>query len=1068
MATLRELIIKISANSQSFQSEIARASRMGSDYYRTMQSGGRQAAAASRDSQRALSSVTAQLSEAKNMALGMAGAFAGAFATRNLIQLADSYNSLSARIKLATTDAGDFSNAQSGLMEISQRTGTAFADNAALFSRTSSSLREWGYGTQDILKLTDALSTGLQVSGATAQETSSAITQLSQALGRGVLRGQDFNSVAQSSPRLMKALADGMGVAQKDLKGLADAGALTTDKIVPALISQIGKLRSEFESMPNSVSAASTRVSNAFMEWVGGANQASGATAGISGVLDGVAKNIDSVALAGGVLVSVGLARTIGGWSSSLAGSTRQLISSTQGQLALAAAQREGLTTSLSLINTERAGAIAAQKSLVAQLNLAQTEQSRAVIRRQLAANSAEVIRLTQAETAATAQLAAVQSRLSVTAGLASKALGLLGGPVGAAMLAAGAIFYFHQKSEQARESAIAFADSLGDLEKSLNSMSEAQLRANKAKLLDSEDIQSDSIAKKKAELEGITVALEKYKAGQVGYGNISSLYIRALGSEEELLRRKAVLLGELELDQKRLNQTQETSANVSGMLTDKFSWMAKTVEALTGTIESASPATTEITKDFEGFGKAADSLALQLDVSRLNAAGAAREAYILAGLQKAAGDAALKHKDDLIALAKGQIMSGAISDEMALKLTDYAAKLGQLFDEGKQTKALTASHKASNGIAQSYQRQLESLDQQIALFGQTTELAKQRYQLAHGELKSLDAAKKAAIEQRAIEIDRLNAKKAYQDTMSDLQTAEEKALATTKERLKVIRDAKLSSEELAAAVEKASKASVTKAPKFGGLSPEVGGAAGELINIAGAEVELKKWNDQQLQLQNELFAQKEIDAKTHSDRLIEIEQMNADRRKDIQMAYASASLGVISSMTGQMADMMSQMGDKSSAAYKTMFLASKAAAIAQAMISTEVAATKALEMGTILGIPAASVVRGLGYASIGMIAGQAISGMAHDGIDNVPREGTWLLDRGERVVDSRTNADLKNYLSNANGNRGGGNINITVPLSVSEGIGMEDAKALSGLIKSKVMEVITNEQRSGGLLNKR
>lgn len=55
MATLRELIIKISANSQSFQTEISRASRMGQDYYRTMQNGGRQAAAAARESERALS-----------------------------------------------------------------------------------------------------------------------------------------------------------------------------------------------------------------------------------------------------------------------------------------------------------------------------------------------------------------------------------------------------------------------------------------------------------------------------------------------------------------------------------------------------------------------------------------------------------------------------------------------------------------------------------------------------------------------------------------------------------------------------------------------------------------------------------------------------------------------------------------------------------------------------------------------------------------------------------------------------------------------------------------------------
>ncbi len=52
MATLRELIIKVSANSQSFQTEIARASRMGQDYYKTMQNGGRQAAIAAKESQR--------------------------------------------------------------------------------------------------------------------------------------------------------------------------------------------------------------------------------------------------------------------------------------------------------------------------------------------------------------------------------------------------------------------------------------------------------------------------------------------------------------------------------------------------------------------------------------------------------------------------------------------------------------------------------------------------------------------------------------------------------------------------------------------------------------------------------------------------------------------------------------------------------------------------------------------------------------------------------------------------------------------------------------------------------
>ncbi|QMV29158.1 hypothetical protein AP1_0457 [Aeromonas phage AP1] len=52
--------------------------------------------------------------------------------------------------------------------------------------------------------------------------------------------------------------------------------------------------------------------------------------------------------------------------------------------------------------------------------------------------------------------------------------------------------------------------------------------------------------------------------------------------------------------------------------------------------------------------------------------------------------------------------------------------------------------------------------------------------------------------------------------------------------------------------------------------------------------------------------------------------------------------------------------------------------------------------------------------------------GMAHDGIDNIPKEGTWLLDKGERVVDRRTNADLKDFLNNNSGSAGSNAIYLT------------------------------------------
>lgn len=166
MAALRELIIKISANSQSFQSEIARASRMGADYYRTMQNGGRQAAAAARESERALSDLTAGFASAGKAA----AAASAAFATGKIVQIADEWNSVNARLKQASSSADDFAASQRQLMEISQRTGTAFADNANLFSRAAASMREYGYSSDEVLKITEAVSTGLKLSGANTRK----------------------------------------------------------------------------------------------------------------------------------------------------------------------------------------------------------------------------------------------------------------------------------------------------------------------------------------------------------------------------------------------------------------------------------------------------------------------------------------------------------------------------------------------------------------------------------------------------------------------------------------------------------------------------------------------------------------------------------------------------------------------------------------------------------------------------------------------------------------------------------------------------------------------------------
>uniref|UniRef100_UPI00294AD14A tape measure protein n=1 Tax=Cronobacter sakazakii TaxID=28141 RepID=UPI00294AD14A len=141
-----------------------------------------------------------------------AAAATAAFATGKIVQIADEWTSVNARLKQASSSTDDFTNSQMQLMQISQRTGTAFTDNANLFARAAASMREFGYNSEDVLRVTEAVSTGLKISGDSAGGSGSVITQFSQALAQGVLRGEEFNAVNESGDRVVRALAAGMGV----------------------------------------------------------------------------------------------------------------------------------------------------------------------------------------------------------------------------------------------------------------------------------------------------------------------------------------------------------------------------------------------------------------------------------------------------------------------------------------------------------------------------------------------------------------------------------------------------------------------------------------------------------------------------------------------------------------------------------------------------------------------------------------------------------------------------------------------------------------------------------------
>lgn len=558
MATLRELIIKISANSSSFQSEIARASRMGADYYRTMEQGGRRTSAAARESQRAIQELSEQMVSTRETALEMTGVFAGAFATGHLIELADTWNSVNARLKQASQSTNEFTTVQKALMDISQRTGTAFGDNADLFARSAASMREFGYSAQDVLKVTEAVSTGLKLSGAGAEESSSVITQFSQALAQGVLRGEEFNAVNEAGDRVIRALAAGMGVARKDLKAMADQGQLTIDKVVPALTSQLGKLQQEFSAIPDSVSGSVTKVQNAFQQWVGEANNTSGATATLSGALNGAAKNIDSVATAAGALVAVGAARFFGGMASGAISASTGIVTAYKSEVALTQAQIRGTQISTA---RARAAVYRAQQAVAAERGTT----SQAAAERRLAAAQAALTRNINARTAAQERL---NSITSVGMRVGSGLLSVFGGLPGLLLLGAGGWYTMYQRQEQARESALAYINTLEDVKKAAPKMNLPEVSDNESQTRSSLNEQNRLVQEQAAKVNKLKTEIQGYQQIVSNPGpSVNDYLINHLVSLESISVGLQQATSDLAVEQERLNQMQEKSQSVQQVL---------------------------------------------------------------------------------------------------------------------------------------------------------------------------------------------------------------------------------------------------------------------------------------------------------------------------------------------------------------------------------------------------------------------------------------------------------------------------------------------------------------------
>lgn len=374
----------------------------------------------------------------------LAGYMAGLVTINAAINNMDTYTGLQNRLKLVTNNQAELNKATEDTFQIAQKTYSAWDSVLQVYQRFSDNAKTLNLTMDDTARLTETVSKAVAISGASAEAADAALVQFGQALASGTLRGEELNSVMEQTPALAKAIAQGMGITVGQLRSVAAEGKITSKEIVKALKNAQDDVDALFAKTDITIGQSLTLLNNEIIKFVGEAGKGSGAAQVLAGSVQTLASNLDLIA-DGALVVGIGYI--------------------TRAILMKSAAIKEGMASTLasrqaSVLNAQAEYAEATAALNAAKAHLANVRATNAETQAKFGATAAAT-RYAQAQaavTAATNTQTAAQTRLSAASSLVgsigSRALGLIGGPIGAITLGVSALAatytYFKGKAEEA------------------------------------------------------------------------------------------------------------------------------------------------------------------------------------------------------------------------------------------------------------------------------------------------------------------------------------------------------------------------------------------------------------------------------------------------------------------------------------------------------------------------------------------------------------------------------------------------------------------------------------------
>src|SRR5690554_6356446 len=432
---------------------------------------------------------------------------AGALSIREVIRYSDAWTSAGNRIRVYTDSVSEMQQVQSRLVSAARDTRSSFEATADLYAALARSNDELGLSQDKLIALTSTINKTFALSGVEAQAAAGAIRQLGQGLAAGALRGDEFNSVAEQAPDIMRAIAQSLGMAIGDLREFAATGGITAEIIVNAL----SEAREEIDgNFARSIATFGQNLENAqtnLIEFVGTSDTLAGATSALGGTIETLSENLETIADIAVVAGTVFAGRLAGG--AAAAGAS------------MAAAQVQALRYQAALASMAGASRVAA----------------------------------------------AGLGTLAAAARGASGAMAFLGGPVGLAVIAAGSLFYFRDEIWKSAEATKGLKEQLDGAAESRDTFTKAGLESRRAELsAQLEDMRAKATALAK-ELEAKRLANVLYQGRPGANARMKGTINRELQTAQADMLLLENAIGDVDNSLDRLGETQGKTGKTTEQL---------------------------------------------------------------------------------------------------------------------------------------------------------------------------------------------------------------------------------------------------------------------------------------------------------------------------------------------------------------------------------------------------------------------------------------------------------------------------------------------------------------------